>query len=114
MDINNKIFCIKEVPHLCHQHFLIIIIILERQYLDIIIILHIHDLAFLLAICNRYIPIYDTNGNLLVTMEEFKELRRKMSGLSEYDAGEFQFSDNLNLPDIEVLMKDMEKDRFAE
>lgn len=78
---------------------------------DLAVPRHIHDLAFLLAICNKYIPIYDTNGNLLVTMEEFKELRRKMSGLSEYDAGEFQFSDNLNLPDIEVLMKDMEKDR---
>ena len=44
-------------------------------------------------------------------MEDFTELRRKMSGLSEYDAGEFQFSDNLDLPGIEALMNDMEKDR---
>ena len=78
---------------------------------DLAVPRHIHDLAFLLAICNKYVPIYDTSGKLLVTMEDFTELRRKMSGLSEYDAGEFQFSDNLDLPGIEALMNDMEKDR---
>ena len=38
---------------------------------------HIHDLLLLQAMCNKYVPIYDTNGNLLITEEDFKSVRRK-------------------------------------
>lgn len=67
---------------------------------------HVQDLLLLQAICNKYIPVYDTNGNLLITKENFNDIRRKMSGLSEYDAGLFQTSPNLDLPGIDSIIKD--------
>lgn len=72
---------------------------------------HIHDLLLLQAMCNKYVPIYDTNGNLLITEEDFKSVRRKMSGLSEYDAGKFEVSSNLELPGINDIISASKKEK---
>lgn len=78
---------------------------------DLAVPRHIHDLLLIQAFNNKYIPVYSTEGELLFEEKDFISLRKKMAGLSEYDAGDFEFSDNLNLPGITELIKQMDDDR---
>lgn len=58
-------------------------------------------LKLLQAINNKYIPIFNFNKQLLYTEEEFLDLRKKMSGIREYNAGDFILSDNLNISGLD-------------
>ncbi len=63
---------------------------------------------------NRYIPIIDrATKELVFTEQEFKELRSKMAGLKTYNAGPFEFSENLYFPGIEEYL-DVIDENFAE
>ena len=58
-------------------------------------------LKLLQALNNQYIPIFNLNKQLLYTEEEFQEFRKKMSGIKEYNAGNFVISDNLSLQGLD-------------
>lgn len=50
-----------------------------------------------------YIPVVDYNGNLVFTPEDYMALRNKMSGLSHYNTGSYQFSAKL-VPSEEISL----------
>ncbi len=50
-----------------------------------------------------YIPVFDKKGNLVFSQEDYDLLRRKMSGLSYYNSGEYVFSDDLIVPGVEDM-----------
>ncbi len=50
-----------------------------------------------------YIPVVDYNGNLVFTPEDYTALRNKMSGLSHYNTGSYQFSPKL-VPSEEISL----------
>ena len=50
-----------------------------------------------------YIPVVDYNGNLVFTPEDYMMLRNKMSGLSHYNMGSYQFSPKL-VPSEEISL----------
>ena len=58
-------------------------------------------LKLLQAINNKYIPIFNLNKELLYSEDEFLDLRKKMGGIQEYNAGNFMLSDNLNIQGLE-------------
>lgn len=68
------------------------------------------NVKLLMAIHNRYIPIFskETKG-LLFTEDEFWVLRKKMSGLKKYNCGDFIFADDLSFPGIDELMVEIEQ-----
>ena len=77
---------------------------------EISVDLNLTDVKLFLAMYNRYIPVYSKETKqLLFTEDEFLALRRKMSGLKKYNAGEFIFSDNLSFPGIDELRKNIEQ-----
>ena len=58
--------------------------------------MYLTDVKLLESIHNRYIPIIDINtSENLFPIEEFNNMRKKMSGISSYNAGNYVFSDNL-------------------
>ncbi|MBE6156813.1 MAG: hypothetical protein E7161_03610 [Firmicutes bacterium] len=60
------------------------------------------EIKHLLVINGFYVPIVDkNNGKLLFLPKEFDDMRKKLSGLRNYDSYDFQFSDNL-LVDSEI------------
>lgn len=72
---------------------------------DLKIACHLHDMKLLQALNNKYIPIYDeSTKELLFGQEDFNKLRRKMSGLKEYDTEDFIFSNNLLFQGIDEIM----------
>ncbi len=58
-------------------------------------------LKLLMSISGKYVPIYDKyTQQLLYSKEEFLNDRKKMSGLSEYNSGNFVISDNLYFSEL--------------
>lgn len=55
----------------------------------------------LITILGTYIPVYDMNNNLLFTQEDFNKIKNKMSGLTHYGSNVYNFSNNLDFPEIE-------------
>ena len=61
-------------------------------------------LKLLQAINNRYVPIFNQNGDLIFTSNQFQDIRKKMSGISEYNTSEYEFSNNLYFDGIEYYL----------
>ena len=77
---------------------------------EISVDLNLTDVKLFLAMYNKYIPVYSKETKqLLFTEEEFLAIRKKMSGLKKYKAGDFIFSDNLSFPGIDELRKKIEQ-----
>ena len=68
-------------------------------------------IGFELARNGIYIPVVDYNGNLVFTPEDYMALRNKMSGLSHYNMGSYQFSPKL-VPSEEISL--VQKDNREE
>ncbi|MCI5701588.1 MAG: hypothetical protein MR266_02295 [Erysipelotrichaceae bacterium] len=68
-------------------------------------------IGFELARNGIYIPVVDYNGNLVFTPEDYTVLRNKMSGLSYYNTGSYQFSPKL-VPSEEISL--VQKDNREE
>ena len=60
-------------------------------------------IGFEIARNGIYIPVVDYNGNLVFTPEDYMTLRNKMSGLSHYNTGSYQFSPRL-IPSEEISL----------
>ena len=60
-------------------------------------------IGFEIARNGIYIPVVDYNGNLVFTPEDYTVLRNKMSGLSYYNTGSYQFSPKL-VPSEEISL----------
>ena len=60
-------------------------------------------IGFEIARNGIYIPVVDYNGNLVFTPEDYMALRNKMSGLSHYNTGSYQFSPRL-VPSEEISL----------
>ncbi len=56
---------------------------------------YLYSLKTLIAISGQFMPIYDENNHLVFDREEYEMYRRKLSGIKEYGAGDYLFSDNL-------------------
>lgn len=73
----------------------------------------------IIAMSGRYAPIYDIDTKeLLFTVEEFLELRKRMSGIEEYHTGDYIFSENLYFDELDTYLnliddnfKNIEKQR---
>lgn len=65
------------------------------------------DIGFEIAKNGFYIPVVDTKGNLLFTSDMYDEIRGKMSGLSHYGVYSYVFSDNLYVPGVEDIVKEL-------
>lgn len=85
-----------------------------HKVLELASIRFLQSMKLLEAISNNYIPIFDKNTKkILFTEEEFFEIRKKLSGLKEYNGGDFIFSDNLHFPGIENYLELIDSN-FAE
>ncbi len=70
--------------------------------------LFLADVKLFLAMYNKYLPIFSKETKqLLFSEEEFLAMRKKMSGLKKYNAGDFIFSDDLSFPGIDELMAEI-------
>lgn len=56
---------------------------------------YLYSLKTLISISGQYMPIYDENNNLVFSKDEFLMYRKKLSGIKEYNAGDYIFSDDL-------------------
>ena len=57
-----------------------------------------------------YIPIYDSNGNLIYTFDDYLIDRKKLQGLSFYGRSEYHISDNLLSSGIEEVIESLNKE----
>ena len=64
----------------------------------------LNRMKLLEALSGKYIPICDLNDNVLFTEEEYNKIRQKMSGLKQYNTGNFIFSDNLYFPQLDEYL----------
>lgn len=64
----------------------------------------LNALKLLEAMNNNYIPIFNFDKKLLYDEEEFLDLRKKMSGIKEYNAGDFVLSNNLNFSGLDSYL----------
>ncbi len=55
----------------------------------------ISGIGFEIAKSGYYIPVCDSRGKLIFTIDQYNELRDKMSGLKYYSSNSYNFSDNL-------------------
>jgi len=69
----------------------------------------IEDIKLLEAISGNYIPIIDKkNKEILFTKEEFDMYRNKMSGLKEYNTGDYIFSNNLYFSELDYYLNQID------
>ena len=72
----------------------------------------IEDMKLLETMANRYIPIIDKDSKrLMFTLDEFINYRKKMSGLKEYETGNYQFADNLTFEGIDYYLNLIDKNK---
>ena len=72
--------------------------------------LMLNNMKLLEAMNNKYIPIIEKNSHkTLFTLEEFNEIRKKMSGIKEYNAGDFLFSENLYFDGLDYYLERIDK-----
>ena len=62
------------------------------------------------ALNGFYIPVFDMDGNLIFSPNDYNLLREKMSGLSRYDLNEYNFAkkEDLLTPEIEEIAESLE------
>jgi hypothetical protein len=76
-----------------------------RKAPEITLSLILNDVKLLELIHNKYVPVINKNTKeLMFTEEEYYRLRTKVSGISEYNGGDFIFSDNLYFEGIEYYL----------
>lgn len=69
------------------------------------------SIKFEIARNGLYIPIVDLSGNLIFTVEEYKEIRKKMMGLSYYGCDKYELNkDDLYFEGIDELVKNISDD----
>ena len=68
----------------------------------------LYGMKLLECINNNYIPIYDTDGNLIFTKEEFNSIRSKMGGIKKYGVKNYICSDNLYFPELDEYIEKIE------
>ncbi len=68
-------------------------------------------LKLLMAINNKYIPIFNFNKKLIYTEEEFLSLRKKMGGIKEYNTSDFDISNNLEFPGLEPFLAAIDENK---
>lgn len=72
--------------------------------IDFIVLKEVNPAVFLeIAMNGFYIPVVDFDGKLVFSSKDYDILRSKMSGLSYYETGEYEFSDSLVIPDTEEI-----------
>ena len=64
-------------------------------------------MAFTIAKNGFYIPVYNTNGELLFTIDEYYKISNQMAGLSHYGHYIYEFSSNLDFPGIEQMISEI-------
>ena len=70
----------------------------------------IEDMKLLETMANRYIPIMDKSSKqLMFSLEEFANYRKRMSGLKEYGTGNYQFADSLSFDGLDYYMDLIDK-----
>lgn len=78
--------------------------------IDFIVLKEVNPAVFLeIAMNGFYIPVVDFDGKLVFSPKDYDILRGKMSGLSYYGTGEYEFSDSLVIPDTEEIASLVEK-----
>lgn len=65
------------------------------------------EMAFTIAKNGFYIPVYNTNGELLFTIDEYYKISNQMAGLSHYGHYIYEFSSNLDFPGIEQMISEI-------
>jgi len=66
------------------------------------------EIGFEIARSGFYIPVLDTDGNILFTSEMYDNIRRQMNGLSYYGIDSYEFSDNLEFFGIEEVINQLD------
>ena len=66
-------------------------------------------MAFTIAKNGFYIPVFDTYGKLLFTIEDYQKIRNQMDGLSYYGVYDYNFSPNLDFDGIEQIISNHKK-----
>ena len=66
------------------------------------------SIEHLITITGNYIPVYDKIGKLLFTEADYDYIKSKMQGLSRYGSNNYTFSNNLDFPEIEDYIKEIE------
>jgi len=66
---------------------------------------------FIVSKNSYYIPIYDTDGKLIYSFEDYSEDRKNLQGLSYYDESKYEISNNLMFDGIEDAMMDCESNK---
>ena len=72
---------------------------------------YLFALKLLLAMNNKYLPIFNFQKELLFTEEEFLSLRKKKGGIKEYDAGNFSLSNNLEFSGLDTYLSKIDENR---
>ena len=70
---------------------------------------HIDRIGLEIAMNGFYIPVVDSNGKLVFTVDDYQNLTSKMQGLSYYDNSQYSISENLESDDI-LAIRDKMKD----
>lgn len=68
---------------------------------------------FLVSKGNNYIPIYDKEGNLLYSFNDYENDKAKMAGLSYYEKHEYILSKNLINEDINSVLCNLQNDIYS-
>ncbi len=61
------------------------------------------EIGLEIAINGFYIPVYNRDGKILFTIDNYNDIRNKMQGLSYYDINDYSLSSNLAVPSIENI-----------
>ena len=72
---------------------------------------HYDRIALELAIKGMYIPVWDKEGNLKFSHEQYLELRSKMQGLSYYGMTEYEFSEELDIAEIKDIEESLDENQ---
>ena len=64
-----------------------------------------------IAMNGFYIPVFDKKGTRVFTPEDYDLLRSKMSGIEYFNAGEYQFSDDLLIPGVAEMARELPSSR---
>lgn len=64
-----------------------------------------------IALNGFYIPVYDFNGKIVFTPEDYDNLRSKMRGLSYYGENNYVFSEEIALIKVDSILEEQEREK---
>lgn len=73
---------------------------------------YLFSLKTLIAISGVYIAVYDENNNLVFSKKEFNNYRKKLSGIKEYNVGDYEFSDNLYFEGLDKYLDKIDENFY--